>query len=51
MNKEDLKKVYGGGFSLSVTFFNAISRYIVTIKGMGEAIGSSIRRIIKRKFC
>lgn len=51
MNNQELKQIYGGGFSFTVTFFNAISRYITTVKGLGETIGSSIRRIIKRSYC
>ena len=51
MNDTELKQVYGGGFSLTVTFFNAISRYIVTVKNLGETIGSSVRRILKKNYC
>ena len=51
MSSNELKKVYGGGFNLTVTFFNAISRYIVTIKGLGESVGSSIRRIFRKSYC
>lgn len=51
MSNNELKTIYGGAVNLSVTFFNAISRYIVTIKSLGETIGSSIRRIFKRKYC
>ena len=51
MSNQELKMIYGGGFSLTVTFFNAISRYITTVRGLGETIGSSIRRIIKRSYC
>ena len=51
MKDSELKNIYGGGFNLTVTFFNAISRYIVTIKSLGETIGSSIRRIFKKSYC
>ena len=51
MSEKELKTIYGGGFNLTVTFFNAISRYVVTVKNLGETIGSSIRRILKRSFC
>lgn len=51
MNDTELKKIYGGAFNFTVTFFNAISRYIVTIKNLGETIGSSIRRLFKRSYC
>ena len=51
MKKDELDKIYGGSFSFTTTFFNSISRYITTIKGLGETVGSSIRRIIKRSYC
>lgn len=51
MSDTELKTIYGGGFGFTVTFFNAISRYITTIKGLGETVGSSIRRIFKRSYC
>ena len=51
MTDNELKAIYGGGFSFTVTFFNAISRYIVTVKSLGETIGSSIRRIFKKSYC
>ena len=51
MSEVELKTIYGGSFNFTTTFFNSISRYITTVKGLGESIGSSIRRIIKRKYC
>jgi bacteriocin-like protein len=51
MSDKELKTIYGGGFNFTVTFFNAISRYIVTVKNLGETIGSSIRRIFKKSYC
>jgi len=51
MRETELKTIYGGKISLSVSFFNAISRYIVTIKGLGETVGSSIKRVLKKNYC
>lgn len=51
MKTKELKQVYGGAFSFTTTFFNSISRYITTVKSLGESIGSSIKRLIKRKYC
>lgn len=51
MNNNELNQVYGGAFNFTTTFFNSISRYITTIKGLGESIGSSIRRLLSRNFC
>ena len=44
MKISELKNIYGGAFNFTTTFFNSISRYITTIKSVGESIGSSIRR-------
>lgn len=51
MKDSELKNIYGGLFNFTTTFFNSISRYITTVKGIGESIGSSIRRLIKRSYC
>lgn len=51
MKDAELKEVHGGIFSFTTTFFNSISRYITTVKGIGESIGSSIRRLLKRNYC
>ena len=51
MKNSELKEIYGGAFSFTTTFFNSIARYITTIKGIGESIGSSIKRLIKRRYC
>ena len=51
MEEKELKSIYGGLFTFTTTFFNSISRYITTVKGIGESIGSSIRRLLKRRYC
>lgn len=51
MTENELKNIYGGLFNFTTTFFNSISRYITTIKSVGESIGSSIRRIFSRRYC
>ena len=51
MKEKELKELRGGLFSFSTTFFNSISRYISTVKNLGESIGSSIRRLLGRKYC
>jgi len=51
MNASELKNIYGGAFNFTTTFFNSISRYITTIKSVGESIGSSIRRIFSKRYC
>lgn len=52
MKIDELKSVYGGAvFNFTSSFFNAISRYLVTVKNLGETVGSSIRRILKKSTC
>ena len=51
MEETNLKNIYGGAFSFTTTFFNSISRYITTIKSVGESIGSSIRRLLSKRYC
>jgi len=51
MKKSELNEIHGGAVNLSVTFFNSVSRFITTIKGLGETIGSSIRRFFGRRYC
>ena len=50
MKKSELNEIHGGAVNLSVTFFNSVSRFITTIKGLGETIGSSIRRFFWKKI-
>ena len=49
MTNTELKNVYGGGFTFTTTFFNSFSRYIQTVKSIGEAIGSSIKKLLRRR--
>lgn len=51
MKENELNQIIGGSFSFTTTFFNSISRYITTVKGLGESIGSSIKRMLKRNYC
>ena len=51
MKVNELKRIYGGAFNFTTTFFNSISRYITTVKSVAESIGSSIRRILSKRYC
>ena len=45
----DLLKINGGG--ITAAYLNAAARAVSTILDFGRTIGSSIRRIISRKYC
>ena len=49
MKIAELKNIYGGSFNFTTTFFNSFSRYISTVRSIGEAIGSTIRKLLRRK--
>ena len=52
MVKEDLILVYGGTVSkISGTLINSIARLGKLLYGVGQGLGSSIRRIKTRKLC
>ena len=50
LSNEELICVQGGS-SLSSQLLNAISRAAELIYNLGQAFGSSIRRIISGKYC
>jgi hypothetical protein len=50
MKKEELYNVRGG-FSFSASGLNAIVRGVNALYNLGVALGSAIRRAIKRKVC
>ena len=47
-NKE-LVKINGGG--LTAAYLNAAARAVNTLLDFGRTVGSSIRRIVSRKYC
>ncbi len=49
MTKEELIKVKGGG--ISATVLNAVARGITTLYRLGEAVGSVLRRALRKKIC
>ena len=49
MNKEELKKIIGGGVSAS--FLTAIVRTVTTILDLGRSVGTAIRRIQSGTIC
>ncbi len=51
MNNEELINVYGGGFSFTATWLNAIARTINTIMDIGRSVGTSLRMIFSGTKC
>lgn len=49
LNNQELAQIVGGG--LTATLLNAVSRLVKTIYDIGYAIGSTIRRTSKKKYC
>ena len=50
LRKEEMKKVEGGT-SLSAAMLGAIYKVVETIYNLGDALGSTIRRVIEGKNC
>ncbi len=51
LEKETMKRIIGGGTDISGAILNAISGCIETIFGIGQAVGSAIRRIKSGNLC
>lgn len=49
LKNDELILVVGGG--VSATLLNALSRAITTAIGLGQIIGTAIRRAIKKNYC
>ncbi len=49
MSDEELLTVYGGAFSAAL--LSGIVSAIKTIYEIGKSIGTSIRRVIEKKYC
>ena len=49
LKQEEMKYIIGGG--LTSTMINAITKAINTIYELGKQTGSTIRRLIKNKYC
>lgn len=49
LNGEQLNKVKGGAFNS--TMLNALSRTVSTLFSIGQAVGSAIRRTMKKNYC
>ena len=48
---DEMKKIDGGSSEIGSALINAISKVIETIYNLGDALGSSIRRLIEDKKC
>lgn len=49
LTKQELINVKGG--SLSNTMLNALSRCVTGLFSIGQAVGSSLRRVWTRNYC
>lgn len=49
LNNQELANIVGGG--LTATLLNAVSRLIKTIYDIGYALGSTLKRTIKKRYC
>ena len=45
MRNDELLNIVGGGFGLSASYWNSISRAINTFYNLGKSIGATARRI------
>lgn len=50
LNERELNEIIGGGI-LTAAFFNAAARCATLIMDLGRRLGSSIRRIITKRYC
>ena len=49
LTNEELILIKGGG--ITSTFLNSLSRLVETLYNLGQAVGSSIRRVVSKKVC
>lgn len=49
LNQEKMKQIDGG--AITSAMLNAISKAINTLYELGRQTGSSIRRLVKNKYC
>jgi len=50
IEKNECKKIIGGT-SLTGTIVSALKGYINAVLGIGQVVGSAIRRITSRNYC
>ena len=51
INDNELEQIKGGAFNWSGTFINAVTSAGKFIYNIGQALGSSIRRIVGGNYC
>lgn len=49
LTNEELLTISGGG--ITATFLNSLSRLMNTLYDLGQAVGSSLRRLVGKKVC
>lgn len=50
LSKKELYQIQGG-VKITATLLSALSKGINTVLNLGQILGSSIRRIIKKTYC
>lgn len=51
IEKKELLEIRGGGSSISGTVLNAIVKGVQFIYELGQALGTSISRMSKKRYC
>ena len=49
LTNDELILIRGGG--ITATFLNSVSRLMDTLYNLGQAVGSSLRRLVSKKVC
>ena len=50
LKKEEMKKIKGGA-GVTAAMINAVIRTVSTMFGIGQAIGSAVRRAVRGSYC
>ena len=49
LRNDELVLIKGGG--ITATMLNSLSRFMDTLYNLGQAVGSSLRRLVSKKVC
>lgn len=50
LNDKELSKITGG-VNITAALLSAVAKGITTIMNLGQTLGSSIRRLLKKNYC
>ncbi len=51
LNDHEMSLVVGGKINLSGSLISAANRLVKTVYGIGQNVGSTIRRLVDRRLC